>query len=89
MRSRARHVTLTFLVLLVTIALVPIGCQGSNTVTGPSGGAVAPAANIAGAWSGSYQSDDLTGCGSSTATAIVPAERRDGQRATFPLRPAA
>lgn len=69
MRSRARHVTLTFLVLLVTIALVPIGCQGSNTVTGPSGGAVAPAANIAGAWSGSYQSDDLTGCGSSTATA--------------------
>ncbi len=69
MRSRARHVTLTFLVLLVTIALVPIGCQGSNTVTGPSGGAVAPAANIAGNWSGTYQSDDSTGCGSSTATA--------------------
>ena len=48
MRSKARHVTLTFLVLLVTIALGPIGCQGSNTVTGSSGGAVAPAANIAG-----------------------------------------
>jgi hypothetical protein len=69
MRSRARHVTLTFLVLLVTIALVPIGCQGSYTVTGPPGGAVAPAANITGTWSGSYVSDDLTGCGSSTATA--------------------
>jgi hypothetical protein len=69
MRWRARHVTLTFLVLLVTIALVPIGCQGSDTVTGPSGGAVAPAANIAGTWSGSYQSDDPAGCGSSTATA--------------------
>jgi hypothetical protein len=69
MRSRARHVTLTVLVLLITIAFVPIGCQGSNTVTGSSGGAVAPAANIAGTWSGSFRSDDSTGCGSSTATA--------------------
>ena len=69
MRSRARHATLTFLALLVTIALVPIGCQGSYTVTGPSDGAVAPAANIAGTWSRSFRSDDSTGCGSSTATA--------------------
>jgi len=69
MRSRARLLTLVFLVLLVTIALAPIGCQGSNTVTGPSGGAVGAAANIAGTWSGSYLSDDLTGCGGSTATA--------------------
>jgi hypothetical protein len=69
MRSRARHLPIVFLVLLVTIALVPIACQGSNTVTGPPGGAVEPAANIAGTWSGSYLSDDSTGCGSSTATA--------------------
>ncbi len=69
MRSRPRHLTPVLPALLVTIVLVPIGCQGSNTVTGPSGGAAAPAANIAGNWSGTFQSDDLTGCGSSTATA--------------------
>jgi len=69
MRSRARHLPIVFPVLLVTIAILPIACQGSNTVTGPPGGALAPAANIAGTWSGSYRSDDSTGCGSSTATA--------------------
>jgi hypothetical protein len=69
MRSTARHVTLTFFAVLVTIALASIGCQGSSTVTGPSGGVVGPAASIAGTWSGTYQSDDLTGCGGSSATA--------------------
>jgi hypothetical protein len=68
MRPRARRLPPVLLPLLVVIALLPFGCQGSSTVTGPSGGAVA-SANIAGTWSGSYQSDDMVGCGTSSASA--------------------
>lgn len=68
MRSRARRLSPVLLALLVVIVVVPLGCQGSNSVTGPSGGAVA-AASIGGTWSGTYQSDDTASCGSSSATA--------------------
>jgi hypothetical protein len=66
MRSRQRHLTFISLAFLIAIVL---GCQGSSTVTGPSGGAAASTVNIAGSWSGSYQSDDAFGCGGSAATA--------------------
>ncbi len=73
MRSRARHLPRIPLALLVAIALVPLGCQGSGTVTGPSGGAAA-ASNIAGTWSGTYTSDNMSGCGTSAATATFQQE---------------
>ena len=78
MRSRARRLPLVLLALLVTIAVVPLGCQGSSTVTGPSGGAVA-AASIDGTWSGTYRSDDTSGCGSSSASATF---RQEGATVT-------
>lgn len=78
MRSRARRLPLVLLALLVTIAVAPLGCQDSATVTGPSGGAVA-AASIDGTWSGTYRSDDTSGCGSSSATATF---RQEGGKVT-------
>jgi hypothetical protein len=78
MRSRARRLPFVLLAILVTIALVPLGCQGSSTVTGPSGGAVA-AASIDGTWSGTYRSDDTSGCGSSSASATF---RQEGATVT-------
>jgi len=69
MRSRSRHLPLILLAFLVAIALVPLGCQGSATVTGPSGGAAATTTSIAGNWSGTYTSDNMSGCGTSAATA--------------------
>jgi hypothetical protein len=78
MRSRARHLTLIPPALLVAIVLIPIGCQGSATVTGPPL-ATAPATSIAGAWSGTFSSDGTAGCGSSSATAIF---QQDGANVT-------
>ena len=78
MRSRTRRLPLVLLALLVTIAVAPLGCRGSSTVTGPSGGAAA-AASIDGTWSGIYQSDDLSGCGSSSASATF---RQEGAAVT-------
>src|SRR5580765_5475690 len=44
------------------------GCNnGSATVTGPTTGA--GGANLTGAWSGNFQSDDQTNCGNSGASA--------------------
>ena len=64
MRLTARNVT----ALLLTVALSPLACQNSNSVTGPSNVA-APAGNVTGSWSGTFQSDDMSGCGGSTASA--------------------
>jgi hypothetical protein len=79
MRSKARHLPLILPALLVAIVLVSLGCQGSATVTGPSGGAAAAVASIAGTWSGTFQSDDTAGCGSSFATATF---QQDGATVT-------
>jgi hypothetical protein len=66
MRLKDRNFTLVIAVLL-TIALAPLGCADSNNVTGPP--MVSSSASVAGAWSGSFTSDDLSSCGNSTATA--------------------
>lgn len=78
MRSRARHLPLILFALLAATALLAFGCQGSATVTGPSGGAAA-ATSIAGTWSGTFQSDDTAGCGSSSAMATF---QQDGATVT-------
>lgn len=68
MRLKDRNLTLELAVLLAT-ALAPLGCQGSNSVTGPPAGAVSPASSVGGTWSGTFMSYDLSSCGASTATA--------------------
>jgi hypothetical protein len=55
--------------LLFTVAVVSLACQNSNSVTGPSSNVAAPAGNVTGSWSGTFQSYDPSGCGSSTASA--------------------
>ena len=80
MRPRARHLPLIPLALLATIVLFPLGCENSNSITGPSTGA-APA-SIDGTWSGNYMSNDPAGCGSSSATAVL---RQDGATVTGTL----
>ena len=67
MRSTARN-PLRFPTLLFAAALAALACQNSNSVTGPSNN-VAPAGNVTGSWSGTFQSDDVQSCGASTATA--------------------
>jgi len=67
MRPKDRNLTLVLAVLLAT-ALAPLGCQGSNSVTGPPAGTVS-SSSVAGTWSGTFMSDDLLSCGGSTATA--------------------
>jgi hypothetical protein len=67
MRPKDRNLTLVLAVLLAT-ALAPLGCQGSNSVTGPPAGTVS-SSSVAGTWSGTFMSDDLSSCGGSTATA--------------------
>ena len=78
MRSRARHLPLILPALLVAIVLAPLGCQGSGTVTGPSGGAAAAAASPA-RGAGPFSSDNASGCGSSAATATF---QQDGATVT-------
>ena len=78
MRSGARRRPLVLFALLVTIVLLPLGCQDSSTVTGPSTGAAA-AASIDGTWSGTFLTYDPAGCGSSSATATF---RQDGATVT-------
>jgi hypothetical protein len=66
MRLKDRNFTL-ILAALLTIALAPLGCQGSNSVTGPP--MTSSSASVAGNWSGTFMSDDLSSCGGSVATA--------------------
>src|SRR5450759_2161315 len=67
MRPKDRNLTLVLAVLLAT-ALAPLGCQGSNSVTGPHAGTVS-SSSVAGTWSGTFMSNDLSSCSGSTATA--------------------
>lgn len=76
MSSRARQLPLIPLALLVTIALLPLGCGDSDSITGPSMGA---SASINGTWSGNFVSNDPAGCGTSSATAVF---RQDGATVT-------
>ena len=68
MRLTAGNLT-RFSALLLTAALPSLSCQNSNSVSGPSNSVAAPAGNVTGAWSGTFQSDDMLGCGGSTASA--------------------
>jgi hypothetical protein len=68
MRPIARNLT-RFPALLLTVALAALACQNSNSVTGPANNVAAPAGNVTGTWSGTFQSYDPSGCGSSTASA--------------------
>lgn len=77
MRQRARRRVSIPLALLATIALLPLGCTNSDTITGPTAGAAG--ASIGGTWSGNYTSNDPAGCGSSTATAVF---QQDGATVT-------
>jgi len=79
MRSSSRHLPLILLALLLAAALVPLGCQGSSTVTGPSGGGAGTAMSIAGSWNGTYMSDNLSSCGASAAMATF---QQDGATVT-------
>jgi hypothetical protein len=68
MRLKDWNLTLVLAVLLAP-ALAALGCQGSNSVTGPPAGTVSPSSSVAGTWSGTFLSDDLSRCGGSIATA--------------------
>jgi hypothetical protein len=68
MRLTARNLT-RFPTLLLTVALAALACQNSNSVTGPANNVAAPAGNVTGTWSGTFQSNDMQGCGGSTASA--------------------
>ena len=67
MARKERILPLLALLASFAVALESSGCQGSNSVTGPATGTAA--VNIAGAWSGSFQSDDAMSCSSSGAVA--------------------
>jgi hypothetical protein len=68
MRSPSRNL-IRFPTVLLAVALAALACQNSNSVTGPSNNIAAPAGNVTGTWSGTFQSDDMQSCGGSTATA--------------------
>ena len=66
MRLTARNLTRFSAFVL---AITALACQNSNSVTGPPTSVVSPSGSVTGSWSGSYQSDDMLGCGGSTASA--------------------
>lgn len=70
MARKERLLSVLVLAAAVALTLAGAGCNGSNSVTGPTAGGGTQAANIAGSWSGGFQSDDATSCGSSGASAI-------------------
>ena len=74
--------TLIRAAISASVALAALACQNSNSVTGPPSGAVAPAASIAGSWSGSFAADG-SGCGNSSASAIF---QQNGSQVTGSLR---
>jgi hypothetical protein len=80
MRVRARHLSSTLAGLLVACALLSLGCDSANSLTGPSNAPpTGAAARIDGAWTGSFVSNDPNGCGSSSATAVL---RQNGATVT-------
>lgn len=83
MHSSRLHSSLTRAAVSVGIALAALACQNSNSMTGPPSGGAAPAASIAGSWSGSFQPNDSMTCGGSSASATF---QQDGSRVTGNLR---
>ena len=69
MMSQELNLTHIGLAASVAIVFVALGCQDSNSLTGPTTSMAPPAASIAGSWSGTFVPDDSTGCGSSSASA--------------------
>jgi hypothetical protein len=66
MRVKDRNLAL-IPALVLTIFFATLGCQGSNSVTGPP--MTSASASVAGTWSGTFMSYDLSSCGgSATAT---------------------
>ncbi len=58
------------LAILMSVFLASLACQGSSTVTGPSGGTSSPSAlAISGSWTGTYAPDDAVRCSGSLASA--------------------
>jgi len=84
MARKERILPFLALIASVAFALVFLGCQGSNSVSGPATGTAS--ANIAGTWSGFFQSDDLTTCGNSGAVATF---QQDGANVTGNLETSA
>ena len=70
MARKSRLLSLQVLAVFGALAMAAAACNNaSSTVTGPSTGGTA-SVNIAGSWSGAFQSDNTMTCGSSTASAV-------------------
>ncbi len=66
------------LIAASAVAVLTVGCQNSNSMTGPSTGTASSAARIAGSWSGTFQAYD-SHCGGSSASASF---QQDGTAVT-------
>lgn len=69
MRLPDRKLPLTLLAAAVVFALLPLGCDESNTFAGPD--ASIGGENLAGTWAGTYQSTDSTQCAATSASATL------------------
>lgn len=69
MRLPDRKLPLALLFAAAVLALLPLGCNESNTITSP---VTAPAMSLAGAWSGTYRSHGA--CGAAPASATLEQE---------------
>jgi len=58
-----------FLAAVACAAAISAGCNGSNDVTSPGG--MGTATNVAGTWTGDFQSDSPAMCNGSAATASL------------------
>lgn len=67
MRLPERKLPLAILAAAV-FALLPLGCNESNTITAP---AAFSGANLAGTWAGTYQSNDTSQCAAASASATL------------------
>lgn len=67
MRLEGRHAIRIGVSLALAVAT--FACQDSNSVTAPMGTAAPAAAQLSGAWNGTFQAYDSTRCSSSTASA--------------------
>lgn len=62
------HRKLPLALLAAAFALLPLGCNESNTISGP---AAFTGANLAGTWAGTYQSTDPAQCAAVSASATL------------------
>lgn len=67
MRLPNRKLPLAVFAAAAIAALLPLGCNESNTITAPAG---IPAANLAGTWAGTYQSNSAQ-CAAAPASATL------------------